>query len=168
LEDIVSKPKRKCKRPDKKELAQMKVMSELGVLPTTIAKKMGKSHHTVIKYLKLDIFNDPEIQNLIEIIKKSEKDDLYLLGAKSRKRLHELLDKGDTKAIETTAIMDRSFQQRRILENLSTENINIHALHMRLEDIREKKRALLDQLKSLKAEGNTEDKPRSGENDSNE
>jgi hypothetical protein len=46
-----------------------------------------------------------------------------LLGGKTRARLHELLDEGKTKAIETTAVMDRCFQQRRLLSGESTHNI---------------------------------------------
>ena len=54
---------------------------------------------------------------------KTEINDLYLLGAKGRKRLHELVDSGNSKMIETIALVDRVFQQRRLLEGKSTENI---------------------------------------------
>jgi hypothetical protein len=124
-------------KPTKKELAEMKVLSDLGHSPTAISKKMGKSHHTISKYLQYqEVFNDPEIKRLIEIIRQNELDDLFLLGAKARKRLHDLLDEGDTKVIETTAVMDRSFQQRRLLQNESTMNISqssvIIAIHAKL------------------------------------
>lgn len=71
---------------------------------------------------------------MVNIIKELEIDDLYLLGAKARKRLHELLDQGDTKAIEITAVMDRSFQQRRLLEGQFTENH--HILHATIAAIK--------------------------------
>jgi len=93
-------------RPNKKELARMKALQEIGITPTSIARKMGRSHHTVIKYLDSDVYNDPDIRSLVDRIKEKEINDLYLLGAKARHRLHKLLDEGDTKAIETTAIMD--------------------------------------------------------------
>ena len=65
---------------------------------------------------------------MVDLIKEREINDLYLLGAKARNRLHELVDEGKTKTIETVALMDRSFQQRRLLEGKSTENMaHIHA-----------------------------------------
>ncbi len=122
-------------KPNKKELAEMKVLKDMGVTPTTIAKQMGRSHHTVIKYLNSDVYNDPSIREIIERLKEKEIVDLYLLGAKARNRLHTLLDEDDTKAIETTAIMDRSFQQRRLLEGKSTANIAYQDVSRELEEI---------------------------------
>jgi hypothetical protein len=77
----------------------------------------------VIKYLDSDVYNDPAIGGIVEKIKENEINDLYLLGAKGRKRLHELVEKGDSKMIETIALVDRVFQQRRLLEGKTTENI---------------------------------------------
>lgn len=111
-------------KPTKKELARMKVMQEIGESPTAIARRLGRSHNTVIKYLESDVFNDPDIGELVERIRKKEVEDLYLLGAKGRQRLHELLDRGDSKMIETIALVDRTFQQRRLLEGRSTLNVN--------------------------------------------
>src|SRR5262245_106798 len=111
------------RKPNKKELAKIKVMSDLGLSPTAIADKLGRSHNTVIKYLDSDVYNDPTISVIVEKIKENEINDLYLLGAKGRKRLHELVDRGDSKMIETIALVDRAFQQRRLLEGKSTENI---------------------------------------------
>ena len=65
---------------------------------------------------------DPRGKARLFVAKDKELDDLFLIGVKARKRLHELLDEGKTKPIETTAIMDRAFQQRRVLEGKSTEN----------------------------------------------
>ena len=112
----------------------MKVMHDLGVSPTAIAKRLGKSHNTVIKYLDSDVFNDPSISQIVERIKEKELSDLYLLGAKARKNLHTMLDQGKGGMIPTVALMDRSFQQRRLLEGRSTENIHnltaiIQAVH---------------------------------------
>ena len=122
------------RKPDKKELARMKVMHDLGVSPTAIAQRLGRSHNTVIKYLDSDVFNDPSISQIVEQIKEKELSDLYLLGAKARKNLHTMLDQGKGGMIPTIACMDRSFQQRRLLEGRSTENIHnltaiIQAVH---------------------------------------
>ncbi len=104
----------------------MKVMSELGVSPTAIAGKMGKSHHTIQKYLKSDVFTDPTIKAIVEKIRDTELNDLYLLGAKGRQRLHELLDsEKEVQMIPTIALVDRTFQQRRLLEGRSTVNLGL-------------------------------------------
>jgi hypothetical protein len=111
------------RKPDKKELARMKAMRDLGLSPTAIGEKLGRSHNTVIKYLDSHVYNDPTIGEIVERIKEKEISDLYLLGAKGRKRVHELVDRGDSKMIETIALVDRVFQQRLLLEGKSTENI---------------------------------------------
>ena len=114
------------RKPTKKDLAKMKVMSELGVSPTAIAEKLGKSHHTIIKYLQSDVFTDPTIKAIVEKIRDTELNDLYLLGAKGRQRLHELLDSEDkVQMIPTIALVDRTFQQRRLLEGHSTVNLGL-------------------------------------------
>ncbi len=46
-----SKPK-----PTLQELAEMKMMSNKGISPYTIAKKMGKSNHTISNTLKIILF----------------------------------------------------------------------------------------------------------------
>ncbi len=111
-------------RPTKKQLAEMKVANELGVTPTAIARQMGKSHHTVIKYLQSEVYTDPSIAKLVVQIREKEVNDLYLLGAKGRARLHEMLDDGaKLQMIPTIALVDRTFQQRRLLEGRSTSNV---------------------------------------------
>jgi hypothetical protein len=67
--------------------------------------------------------NNPSISQLVELIKEKERADLYLLRAKGRNRLHDLMDEGNSKMIETIALVDRTFQQRRLLEGQSTQNI---------------------------------------------
>ena len=119
---------RKNTKPTKTELARFKAMSDLGLTPNAIGTRTGRDPQTVRKYLGSEVYNDPEITRMVDIIKEKEIADLYLLGAKARNRLHELMDEGNTKTIETVALMDRSFQQRRLLEGQSTENIaTIHA-----------------------------------------
>ena len=107
------------KKPNKKELAQMRVMHDLGVSPTAIAEKMGRSHNTVLKYLSSEVYYDPAIAEMVEKIKQKELEDLYLLGAKGRQRLHELIERGDSQMIPTIALVDRAFQPRRLLEGPS-------------------------------------------------
>jgi hypothetical protein len=114
---------RKNLSPTKTELARFKAMSDLGLTPNAIGSRTDRDPKTVRKYLQSEVYNDPEITQMVDIIKEKEISDLYLLGAKARKRLHELLDDGKMKAIETVATMDRSFQQRRLLEGQSTGNI---------------------------------------------
>lgn len=91
--------------------------------PTAIAERLVRSHNIVIKYLDSELFNDPSISRLVDRIKAMELDRLYLLGAKGRMRLHELLDRGDTPMIPTIALVDRVFQQRRLLETKSPQNV---------------------------------------------
>jgi pyrimidine operon attenuation protein/uracil phosphoribosyltransferase len=114
---------RKNLAPTKQELAQFKALSDIGLTANAIGVRMKRDAKTVRKYLQSEVYNDPEIRHMVDIIKEREIDDLYLLGAKARKRLHELIDEGKTKTIETVALMDRSFQQRRLLEGQSTDNI---------------------------------------------
>jgi len=114
--------------PDKKELAQYKALNELGLTPNAIAKRTDRDAKTIRKYLQSDVYNDPDVLDLVNMIKEREINDLYLIGAKARNRINELLDEGNTKIIETVAVMDRSFQQRRLLECKSTDNIlQVHA-----------------------------------------
>jgi len=110
-------------KPTKKQLARMKVLSDLGESATAIGKKLGKSHTTIGKYLRSDVFTDPGMKDLVERLREKELEDLHLLGAKGRQRLHELLDEGNSQMIPTIALVDRTFQQRRLLEGKSTANI---------------------------------------------
>ena len=118
------------KKPTKKQLAEMKVMHELGMSPTNIANQMGKGHGTVIKYLQSDCYTDPGITKLVNKIRDNETNDLYVLGAKGRSRLHELLDAGKSTMIPTIALVDRMFQQRRLLEGKSTDNVSHKLTHI--------------------------------------
>lgn len=116
----------KARKPDRKELARFKAMADLGLTPNAIGKQVGRDPKTVRYYLQSPVYQqDIELQAMIEQIKTRELEDLYLLGAKGRKRLHDLLDEGKTKMIETIALVDRTFQQRRLLEGGSTANVGI-------------------------------------------
>ena len=127
-----SKPNISPSKPQvtKPELARWKAMEQLGLTPHAIGKRTGRDGKTVRTWLSSNVYQeDINLQNMVALIKEREMADLYLLGAKARKRLHELLDEGQTKVIETVALMDRSFQQRRILEGKSTSN-NSHQFQL--------------------------------------
>ena len=132
------------KKPNKKELARMKVLSDLGESATAIGKIVGKHHSTVQKYLQsAEVFTDPDISKMVEQIKNKEIDELYILGAKAKRNLHTLADGGKMKPIENIALMDRVFQQRRLLEGKSTTNVAsltsiIKAAHQPDKDLQEK------------------------------
>ena len=109
--------------PTKKELAHFKALSDLGLTNHAIAIKTKRDPKTVKTWLQSPAYNDPEIASMVDLIKTREINDLYLIGAKARSHIHKLLDEGNMKAIETVATMDRSFQQRRLLQGESTDNI---------------------------------------------
>ncbi len=114
------------KKPNKKELARMKVLSDMGESNRSIARQLGKGHGTIKKYLNSDVFtNAPEIDRMVEQIKDREVADLTLLGARGRQHIHELLDEGKSTLIPLIALVDRTFQQRRLLEGKSTVNLNL-------------------------------------------
>jgi len=115
-----------------------------------IGKRMSRSNHTVAKYIQSAVAESPEVQVLIDLITQKEIEDLRLLGAKARNRLHELIDEGKTKMIETCAVMDRSFQQIRLLEGNSTANLDImHQNYLELKNIREQAMNLVKKLRNV-------------------
>jgi len=135
--------------PKKGELATFKAMNDMGLTPHAIGRLVGRDPKTVKKYLALDIFDDPELKKLIERIKETELQDLHLIGAKARHRIHQLLDGGKTGLIETTAILDRSFQQKQLLQGAATENINVRTvvagLSKELEELQAERAALVEE-----------------------
>lgn len=137
-------------RPAKTDLAKFKVMNDLGLTPNNIGKGTGFDPKTVRRYLTNEVYQDPEVQSIVARIKERELADLYLLGAKARKRLHELFDEGNTKVIETTAVMDRSFQQRQLLEGKPTANINFRGV---LEEVDNSIRKVERELRELEEGG---------------
>lgn len=121
---------------NKQELAQIKVLSDSGDTPHTIGKRLNRDPKTIRRYLQLDVYlNDPELKEMIGAIKKAELDDLTLLNAKGRAHLHTLIEAGNMKPIETIALIDRTFQQRRLIEGQSTENISIAVVTREIEEI---------------------------------
>ncbi len=114
------------RRPNKKEVAKMVVLHELGESDRAIGERLGRSHTTVKKYyIRPEVYLDPGLQKLVVQIREKEVNDLYMLGAKGRARLHEMLDDGEKlQMIPTIALVDRTFQQRRLLEGRSTSNVS--------------------------------------------
>ena len=117
-------PKKK-RRPtplSKKEVAKVKAFNELGFSQYAVAKRTGFSAATVRKYLaNAEAYSTPDMQNLVDQIKEKEILDLTVLTVEARDRLHILAP--HMNPIEAIALMDRSFQQRRLLEGKSTANI---------------------------------------------
>ncbi len=103
----------------------MKALSDMGESNRSIARQLGKGHTTVKRFLNSDVFNDPDIDKMVERIKETATTDLYLLGVKARRNLHVLADSGKMRPIENIALMDRVFQQRRLLEGKSSVNIGL-------------------------------------------
>ena len=116
-----TRPKRKGKPPSKREIAQMTALTQLGMGTYTVGQIMTRSPHTIRKYVTSEIFTDPKFQQLVEEYKSKELIDLTAMNISARARIHDLIP--TMTPIEAIATMDKSFQQRRLLEGKSTENI---------------------------------------------
>jgi len=99
----------------------MLALSELNLGTYEIGAIMSRSPHTIRKYVQSPMFTDPKFRELVEDYKSKELIDLTALNIESRARLHDLVS--SMTPIEAIALMDKSFQQRRLLEGRSTENI---------------------------------------------
>jgi len=119
--------KKNARQPTNIDIIQMKALSKIGHNPNQIGKALKWDRKTVVKYLQKELSPDEqrEVDHLVVCIRETELKDLTLIGAKARAHLHKLLDEGKMKAIETVATIDRTFQQRRLLEGKSTSNIDI-------------------------------------------
>ena len=130
-------------KPIKSELAYFKVLSDQGMTPNAIGKLIGRDPKTVSKYLSQEI-TDPEVERMVELIRQAELSQLHQIGLKSRIILIDYLDsvlagEREVNPISVTAILDRTFTQRRLLEGSSTMNISsltaiIHAVHEKRHD----------------------------------
>jgi hypothetical protein len=115
------KPKRGVKL-QRKQKANIKALAELGHSKCEIEKLTGHSHHTIAKYLdESEAYADPRMQAMVTKIKEKEILDLTVLNVRAKARLHELAPRANM--IESIALMDRTFQQLRLLEGKSTQNI---------------------------------------------
>lgn len=133
--------------PTKSDIVKMQALHELGNSYRQIGLALNLSGHTVAKYIKQELSPEDKerVKELVEKIRETELEDLTIIGAKARARLHELLDEGKVRPIEATAIMDRSFQQRQLLQGRATERVTITALS-------EEKRRELKEIAKLYAE----------------
>jgi hypothetical protein len=67
------------------------------------------------------MFTDPKFVAMVEEYKTKELIDLTAMNIESRARIRDLIP--TMTPIEAIACMDKSFQQRRLLEGRSTENV---------------------------------------------
>lgn len=98
---------------------KLKSLLKLKLTGKEITKRLGVSEATLyrhLRYLKRQAVIVKDIDNT-ELI------DLTLLGAKARKKLSEKIE--DMKPIELIALVDRTFQQKRLMQGKSTGNIAV-------------------------------------------
>ena len=139
-------------KPTKTELAEMKVLNNLGHSPSAVAKTIGRSHNTVLKYLRSEIYENPELQELVRIISEKELQELTVIGSKARACQHQYLDavlsgEKEPNPIAVTAIADRGFQQRRLLEGQSTSNVDLIQSIKDLEELKAQALSLAEKLR---------------------
>jgi len=113
--------KKKGVPPTKREQAQMLALKQLNLGNYQVGEIMGRSPHTIRKYCESPMFTDPAFQKLVEEYKSKELIDLTAMNISARARIHDLIP--TMTPIEAVAVMDKSFQQRRLVEGKSTENI---------------------------------------------
>jgi len=113
--------KKKGVPPTKREQAQMLALKQLNLGNYQVGEIMGRSPHTIRKYCESPMFTDPAFQKLVEEYKSKELIDLTAMNISARARIHDLIP--TMTPIEAIATMDKSFQQRRLIEGKSTENI---------------------------------------------
>jgi hypothetical protein len=117
------KHKSKSFKVTRNEAARIKALDQIGMTPYRISKITGRARNTIANVLNSQVYKDPHFEKKIELIKEKELLDLYQIGGRARHHLTNLLEAGSLTPLETIAAMDRSFQQRRLLEGKSTENI---------------------------------------------
>lgn len=122
-------------RPTKPQLAKLKALTDMGQTPTAAAKVVGIDHHTALSYIRdrAAVFEDREIKAMINRLKQAELDQLTTITGKARLILDQYLDDvmaGEREAnpISVTAILDRTFQQRRLVEGASTVNVSLRSV----------------------------------------
>lgn len=117
-----------------KDKAVIHSMSEMGHSKKAIAKTMGFGWHTV----KAVLSQEPTNPTLVAKLKQHELSQLVVLGALSRDRLAKMLDENLLKPIEAIALMDRAFQQVRLIQGESTANIDVRAAISTIEVLEDK------------------------------
>lgn len=118
----VVRGRRKGKKLNVLEKAEVKALTNLGHSSYGVSKRTGINVGTIEKYLRdQEAYSDPKMMALVEEIQAHEIEDLTVLTVRARARLHDIANRMNP--IEALALMDRSFQQRRLLQGKSTENI---------------------------------------------
>lgn len=118
---VKGRSKKKGKPPSKREVAQMQALTQLGLGTYEVGSIMGRSPTTIRKYCESPMFTDPKFKALVEEYKEKELIDLTAMNISARARIHDLIP--TMTPIEAIATMDKSFQQRRLIEGKSTENV---------------------------------------------
>ena len=119
---VHKRKKRKGRKLTKVEVGGIVALHELGQTNYAINKHTRLSNGVIKKYLaNAEAYSTPKMRELIDRIKEHEVLDLSILNVKAKQRLHEIAERMNP--IEAIALMDRTFQQRRLLEGKSTENI---------------------------------------------
>jgi predicted transcriptional regulator len=80
--------------PTKREIAQYKALIDVGLTANAVAVRLERDPKTVRKYLRSDVYRDPEITAMVDKIKKKEIAYLYFLGSKSRQQQRERFTDG--------------------------------------------------------------------------
>lgn len=120
-----TKPKRNYNRKADNKINIKKVSDLLSGRPlkvTEAAKVLDCHPQSIYKAMSRSdiIISDYNMQ----AIKDNEEDELAIITHHARQHLYKLLLSGKLKGIETTAILDRCFQQRRELQGKGHTSIN--------------------------------------------
>lgn len=124
------------------EVAMVHIQANNGLSERAIAKSVGFSRCAVRNILE-NVDPDPK---LVDQLVKREIGDLVQLGGLARNNLFNRFLNGSPNVIESTAVMDRSFSQRRLLGGQSTQNVAIEAI----ATIQDERNKVSEELKILK------------------
>lgn len=116
-----------------KKKAVIKAMSEAGSSSQEIADTVGVDQHTVLAILKQPICTD---QALITALQERELNDLTVLGGIARQNIVKKIIKGGGNITENVIVMDRTFQQRRLLAGQSTSNHIVLSIQAGMEELK--------------------------------
>ena len=135
--NIIDKPKtkRKYNRTKPSKINPVKVanlLSNPNIGVTDAAKILNCSRNAIYGAMNRSEIVISEYD--IDSIKDNELNELYIITSEARSHLYKLLKAGKLKGIETTAILDRCFQQRRELQGKGHSSINIFTLIVQKAD----------------------------------
>lgn len=126
----------------KTEKARAVALKDFQFSAHAIGRRMKRDGKTIRQFLKTDEVNDPGIREIVAQIKERELSDLFLIGYKARRNLHRRFDEGSPTVIESVATMDRTFQQRALLENRPTNILTFDLARQMQDSILESKHRL--------------------------